>query len=99
VPSGYPHCIDDPCPGRRDPKGDTSRCMAIHAEQNALLQCRQLDRAHTIYSHTLPCFTCAKLIANTPIQRVVYVEPYADNRGALLLEMLDKEVRWYGDVG
>src|SRR5262245_20970811 len=80
VPKKYPHCIDTPCPGARDLPGNTDNCMAIHAEQNALLNCVSLSRAHIIYCSNLPCFTCAKLIANTPIIQIWYIEDYADKR-------------------
>ena len=85
VPSGTRHCIDHPCAGVQDAPGLTDRCLAVHAEQNALLQCHRLDLAHTLYCTCSPCFTCAKLILNTPISRVVYTTQYADQRGADLL--------------
>lgn len=84
VPVGFSHCIDRPCPGANDSAGDTSRCMAVHAEQNALLQCSRLDRAATLYVTCTPCFVCAKMIANTPIKRIVCSEEYADSRGVFV---------------
>src|SRR5258708_3001642 len=60
VPRGFTHCTDSPCLGVNDPKGDTGRCMAIHAEINALLQCSRLDLAHALYVSASPCFACAK---------------------------------------
>lgn len=98
VPSGFPHCIEEACNGRFDPPGDSSRCLAVHAEQNALLQCSRLDLAHTLYSTCTPCFVCAKMIANTSIQRIVCVQAYADTSGTELLIskgvkiILDKEI-------
>ena len=87
VPSGTLHCIDHPCPGARDEIGDTRRCLAVHAEQNALLQCQRLDLAHTMYVSCVPCFTCAKMIANTSIKRVVVETTYpGDNEGKTMLE-------------
>lgn len=76
VPSGVEHCTDVPCGGQNDKSGDFSRCWAVHAEQNALLQCDRLDLARTIYVSCTPCFACAKLIANTSIRRVVVTELY-----------------------
>lgn len=64
------------CEGKHDQPGDTSRCLAVHAEQNAILQCLDLSRAYTLYCSAVPCFTCAKLIANTPIRRIVALEAY-----------------------
>lgn len=86
VPSGFPHCNEDhPCPGAHDPKGDSSRCIAIHAEQNALLQCWRLDLAYNLYVQASPCFVCAKLICNTSIRRICYHDTYPDMRGFDLL--------------
>jgi dCMP deaminase len=92
VPSGYPHCVDMPCPGAADEPGNTSNCMAIHAEQNAIIQCTALERAHVIYCSTSPCFVCCKLIANTRIRRVVYETEYADARGLVVLHNLGREL-------
>lgn len=85
VPRGLAHCIDMFCPGARDEKGDTSRCEAVHAEVNAVLQCRRLDLAHTIYVSCTPCFTCAKMLANTPIRHIIALEHYADPNGESVL--------------
>lgn len=87
-PRGFPHCIETPCAGRNDPPGDSRRCVAVHAEVNALLQCWRVDLAHTIYVSCTPCFSCAKMLANTSIKRVVCSEPYADFEGASLLAAL-----------
>src|SRR3990167_8057918 len=51
-------------------------CQAIHAEQNALLQCRDMYAIHTAYVTASPCMTCCKLLLNTSCQRIVYVEEY-----------------------
>jgi dCMP deaminase len=78
VPRGMPHCVDVPCPGANRPSGiDLDLCEAIHAEQNALLQCHRLDLAHALYCSVMPCYTpCAKLIVNTSILRIVVKEEY-----------------------
>ena len=46
-PGGFDHCTSNPCAGANDKAGDTSNCMALHAEVNAVLQCLDLSRAHT----------------------------------------------------
>jgi dCMP deaminase len=81
VPKGFEHCIDVPCPGASDEPGNNAHCMAVHAEQNALLQCNYLSRAHTMFVSCVPCFICAKMIANTNIKIIVAKEKYADTRG------------------
>lgn len=78
VPSGRPHCTDIPCPGFADQPGDNRRCAAIHAEVNAILQCHALELAHTLYVSCTPCHSCAKMICNTPIKRIVCLEQYPD---------------------
>jgi dCMP deaminase len=85
VPSGIHHCTETACPGAGDKPGNSQRCEAVHAEANALLQCRNLDDATTMYCSATPCFWCAKMICNTPIRRVVCVEPYADQTGMQML--------------
>jgi len=81
VPPKFPHCTETPCPGAKDPSGDTRHCLAIHAEMNALIQCWRRDLAHTLYVSTSPCFNCAKAIATTPIKRIVCLELYNDLLG------------------
>jgi len=86
VPSKMPHCIDTPCPGAIDQPGDTTRCIAIHAEMNALSQARASRRLpHTLYCSTTPCFDCAKLLVTEGVKRVVARGEYADRRGVDLL--------------
>lgn len=86
VPRGFDHCTEHPCPGVLDEKGETSRCHAVHAEVNAVLQCSRLGDAATLYVSCTPCFSCAKMIANTGIRRIVVLEEYADRLGLRLLE-------------
>ena len=85
VPRNFQHCIDVPCVGTLDQPGNTDNCMAIHSEQNALLQCRNIDRAYTMYCSCLPCFICSKMIANTNITQIICKEDYADRRGLVVL--------------
>lgn len=84
VPKGFPHCIDHPCDGVNDPSGDTSRCLAVHAEINALLTCADLSRAHTLYCSCSPCKSCSLAIAQTNIVKVLCLERYADNSMSIL---------------
>jgi len=86
TPHGFEHCYPDKrCAGADDPPGDNSRCMAVHAEQNAFLQCHRLDLAHTMYVTCCPCFVCAKLVLQTFIKRVVICGPYSTTDGETLL--------------
>ena len=86
VPSGMPHCIDEPCAGALDPSGDTRRCIAIHAEINAVSQARaSLRKPHTLYCSTTPCFECAKVLVTEGIKRVVAASRYTNTAGVDLL--------------
>jgi dCMP deaminase len=79
-PPGRPHCAEAPCPrlhsdvphGSRYDVGE-GRCIAVHAEANALLFSTQSREGCTLYVNGPPCADCAKLIAAAGIKRVVHV--------------------------
>lgn len=57
---------------REVPAPDYSDCPSLHAEANALMVCdRTVREGGTIYVTSHVCFTCAKLIANSGLERVV----------------------------
>ena len=78
APRGLPHCTDIGC--IRDKLGIPSGthheiCAAVHAEQNAILQCAYHGIAAegaTLYVNASPCRICAKMIINSGIKNVVY---------------------------
>lgn len=78
VARGEPHCIDLPCEGAGSKSGEGLHlCQAIHAEQNALLQCTSPNSVHTLYNTASPCVMCMRLICNLPnLQRIVFHEEY-----------------------
>lgn len=66
------------CRGARAPSGsELDACEAIHAEQNALLQCRDAFEIDACYATVSPCLTCVKFLLNTSCRRVVFAELYA----------------------
>lgn len=86
---GLPHCDED---GHemvsitRDDGSNSKHCVrGVHAEQNAILQAAKegisLDGA-TLYVSMTPCDTCAKLIINAGIKRVVVLKRYHASRVA-----------------
>lgn len=77
VPQSFQHCIDSPCRGVDGNPG--AKCMSVHAEQNALLQCAERRSIHTLYVSTTPCFDCAKMLANTSLKRVVASSRYTEH--------------------
>lgn len=79
---GVPHCIDKPCAGAQLASGSgLDICEAIHAEQNAMLQCKDVDQIDACYATTEPCAHCAKLLLNTSCRMVIYKEPYPHGGG------------------
>lgn len=65
------------CPGACAVSGtNLDGCEAIHAEQNALLQCHDVYAIDTCCTTTSPCMTCTKLLLNTSCQRIVFLEEY-----------------------
>lgn len=73
VPRGMPHCTDCACAGAVDPAGSDT-CIAVHAEANALLNCRDPELIDTCYCTYAPCLRCTKTLLNTSCKRIVYYE-------------------------
>ncbi len=92
VASGQPHCLDIPCIGANSASGtDLDLCEAVHAEQNALLQCRNVFEIDTCYVTVSPCMTCTKLLLNTSCQTIIFEEDYVDQKARLLWERHDRK--------
>jgi dCMP deaminase len=76
-PSGFVHCIDDPCEASKSLSGtDLDKCKAIHAEQNAILQCKDVYDIDRVYTTLEPCIHCIKLLLNTSANQIIYGEKY-----------------------
>jgi len=84
TPRGMKNCGDGGCDRcRSDAASGTAldTCLCLHAEQNAIIQAAYHGvgiAGGTIYSTHQPCLTCAKMIVNAGITRIVYQEPYPD---------------------
>lgn len=51
----------------------------VHAEMNAITDAARTNKSiqgATLYSTTMPCHLCTKLIISSGIKRVVYIQPY-----------------------
>jgi dCMP deaminase len=75
------------CRGASAPSGQMlDACEAIHAEQNALLQCRNVYEIHTCVVTASPCITCVKLLLNTSCDQIIFVDeyPHKEARGLWL---------------
>lgn len=86
VPSGFVHCIDEPCEGAKYTTGlGLDKCEAIHAEQNALLQTSDVKLIETAYCTTAPCIHCLKLLLNTGCKRIVFNQDYIASEASRIL--------------
>ena len=89
-PAGLPHCDDVGHLMRKMIHADgsiTQHCVrTVHAEQNAICQAAKrgipIDGA-TVYCRMTPCRTCAMLIINCGIKRVVCEKHYHDEADSL----------------
>lgn len=91
-PTGLPHCDEVGHLLRKHVKEDgtvTQHCIrTVHAEQNALCQAAKLGisvEGATLYCRMTPCRTCAMLIINCGIKRVVCEKRY--HAGAESIEL------------
>jgi dCMP deaminase len=94
-PVGFPHCDDAGHQMKRLTHEDGSiseHCMrTVHAEQNAICQAARLGvsiAGATIYTRMTPCRTCAMLLINCGIRRVVCERKY--HRGSESEEMFSQ---------
>lgn len=83
APSGGPSCLAGECPRGLSSTADVApgssydtgagACVALHAEQNALLWAAPDEIAGgTIYITTAPCDGCARMIAGSGLARAVW---------------------------
>ncbi len=82
---GCARCASDVPPGTA-----LDTCLCLHAEQNAIIQAAYHGVAiagATMYTTHQPCLTCAKMIVNVGIRRIVFAGDYPD---PLALEMLQQ---------
>ncbi|HZK87932.1 MAG TPA: cytidine/deoxycytidylate deaminase family protein [Anaerovoracaceae bacterium] len=85
APRGIKHCEERGGCLREKldvPSGERHElCMAVHAEQNAIIQAATLGQSvegGVIYVTNQPCVICAKMIINAGIKRIVVREGYPD---------------------
>lgn len=109
-PIGLPHCDEVGHLFKQVTHTDgktTNHCMrTVHAEQNAICQAARLGiplEGSTLYCRMTPCRTCAMLIINCGIVRVVCEHKYHSaeesetmfNQAGILLDYVNDEVLRY----
>ena len=87
TPSGFENCYENDV-------GDT-KWYVLHAEANAVLKVagstQSCDGA-TLYLTLSPCKECSKLVHQSGIVRLVYIDKYKDDSGLEFLEKAGVEV-------
>lgn len=87
TPSGFDNCCEDE-------KGET-KWDVLHAEANAILKVARSTQScegATLYITLSPCKDCSKLIHQSGIKRVVYLNGYRDDSGLIFLKKAGVEV-------
>lgn len=109
-PRGLPHCDEVGHLMKKVLHEDdriTQHCMrTVHAEQNAICQAARLGiplEGATLYCRMTPCRTCAMLIINCGITRVVCEKKYHDGaeseamfrQAGIRLEYVSQDIQEY----
>ncbi|MFV0517306.1 MAG: deoxycytidylate deaminase [Aminipila sp.] len=104
APRGIKHCEERGGCLRQKlnvPSGERHElCMALHAEQNAIIQAATLGQSiegATIYVTHQPCVICAKMIINSGIKRIVIKDGYPDELSTELLTEAGLKIEKIGD--
>ena len=102
TPHGIKNCSAGGCTRciRRDTKEIDwyeyeESCVCIHAEQNAIIQAAYQGtstKGATLYSTTNPCSSCAKMLINSGIVKVICKVEHHDKGGIKFLKKAGVEV-------
>lgn len=99
APSGVLSCVErNECLRNKldIPSGTQhERCYATHAEQNAICQAARIGISVdgcTLYCTQSPCSVCTRVIINSGIKRIVYLEKYPDDFAFKLLNEANIEL-------
>jgi len=110
APAGLPHCDEAGHQLKRmlhEDGSETTHCVrTVHAEQNAICQAAKNGvaiRGATLYCRMTPCRTCAMMIINCGIVRVICERKYHDGAeseamfrtAGIALEYVHEEVEKY----
>lgn len=89
--NGTPSGFENKC---EDENGET-QWYVLHAEANAILKLAcstQSAKGATLYLTLSPCKECSKLVLQSGISRLVYINDYSDDDGITFLKEHDIEV-------
>jgi len=95
--NGTPTGFDNHC---EDEEGYT-KWYVLHAEANAILKVAKSTNScegATLYLTLSPCKDCAKLIHQSGIKRLVYLDEYKDTTGLDFLRKANVELLHFNDA-
>lgn len=103
APGKVAHCAETGC--LRDklkiPPGERQEiCRGVHAEQNAIIQAALYGisiKGAVLYSTHQPCVTCAKMLINTGVKKIIFQGEYPDRLACKMLEEGEIELINIGD--
>ena len=103
TPSGGDNCCEDSYYYHDEYSGERftkliTRPEVIHAELNCVLKAAREGVSvvgSTLYTTLSPCISCAAMLAQAGVNRVVYLEEYRDSGGIALLRGLGIFVEKY----
>lgn len=93
TPSGFENCCED--------EAGLTKWYVLHAEANAILKVAgstQSCEGATLYITMSPCKECSKLIHQSGIKRVVYLDGYKDGSGLDFLEKAGVAIAHIADI-
>ena len=93
TPSGFPNDCEDV-------DGNT-HWYVLHAEANAILKTARSTQdisGSTLYLTLSPCKECSKLIIQSGIKKIVYIEDYRDQDGIKILRAAGIEITKINDL-
>jgi len=101
APTGLQHCAERGCLRQElnVPSGERAEiCRGLHAEQNAIIQAAFHGvsiQGAVLYSTTMPCSVCMKMIINAGIEEIIYQEGYPDQLAEALIQETRIPMRKY----
>lgn len=101
TPKGIAHCDTRGCLREKHkvPSGERHElCLGLHAEQNAIIQAAKHGTnisGATLYCTHAPCVICVKMLINSGIATIVYLDGYPDELATALLKESGMKVRCY----
>ena len=93
TPSGFENCCED--------EENLTKWYVLHAEANAILKVARSTQScegATLYITLSPCKECSKLIHQSGIKRVVYLDEYKDTSGVDFLRKAGVEAEHLQEI-